>query len=269
MLHRPAVLARRGTFGVATGVLLVAGAAAWVATIVWARSRDMGAMPGTMGLSLPLFVAMWALMMTAMMLPSVWPFVGVYARTVRDHRAVRLGALALGYLLVWALTGVAAYGLARLFGDLAANHAGLARAAAVATFAAAGLYQLTPVKARCLSHCRSPLSHLIHYMSFRGRLRDVRAGVSHGVFCLGCCWALMVLLVAFGVMNLAAMAGLALVIVLEKTWRYGEQLARAVGVGALAFTAVLLLAPGLAPGLDPDAVNGPGSDMPMPTMQDS
>jgi hypothetical protein len=77
MLHRPAVLARSGTFGVATGVLLVAGAAAWVATIVWVRSRDMGAMPGTMGFSLPLFVAMWALMMTAMMLPSVWPFVGV------------------------------------------------------------------------------------------------------------------------------------------------------------------------------------------------
>jgi predicted metal-binding membrane protein len=159
--------------------------------------------------------------------------------------------------------------LARLFGDLAANRAGLARATAVATFAGAGLYQLTPVKARCLSHCRSPLSHLFHYVSFRGRLRDVRAGVSHGVFCLGCCWALMVLLVAFGVMNIAAMAGLALVIVLEKTWRYGERLARAVGVGALAFAAVLLLAPGLAPGLDPDAVSGPGSDMLMPTMQGS
>ena len=87
----------------ASGVVLVALAAvAWAATIAWANRRDMSAMPGTMGLGLGEFVAMWALMMTAMMLPSVWPFVAVYERTIRVHRVARLGALAGGYLLAWA-----------------------------------------------------------------------------------------------------------------------------------------------------------------------
>ena len=101
----------------ASGVVLVALAAlAWAATIAWANSRDMSAMPGTMGLGPPEFVAMWALMMSAMMLPSVWPFVAVYERTIRVHRVARLGALAGGYLLAWALVGVVAYGVAWVFG---------------------------------------------------------------------------------------------------------------------------------------------------------
>ena len=158
----------------ASGVVLVALAVvAWVATIGWATSRDMSAMPGTMGLGLGEFVAMWALMMAAMMLPSVWPFVAVYERTIRRHRIARLGALGGGYLLAWALVGVAAYGVTWVFGELAAERPGLARAAAVAAFAALGIYQLTPLKLRCLSHCRSPLAHLLHYTSFHGPLRDL------------------------------------------------------------------------------------------------
>ena len=153
----------------ASGVVLVALAAlAWAGTIAWANSRDMSAMPGTMGLGLAEFVAMWALMMTAMMLPSVWPFVAVYERTIRVHRVARLGALAGGYLLAWALVGVAAYGVAWVFGELAADRPGAARVTAVAAFAALGIYQLTPLKFRCLSHCRSPLAHLLHYTSFKG-----------------------------------------------------------------------------------------------------
>jgi predicted metal-binding membrane protein len=262
MAQQSSALPRRQGGGGTTAALLAAGALAWVGTVTWAESRHMGAMPGTMGFGLPGFVAMWALMMAAMMLPSGWPFVGVYARTVQHDRALRLGALAAGYLLVWAATGVAAYALARAFGHLAAEHRTVARATAVGTFAAAGLYQLTPRKARCLSHCRSPLAHLFHYASFRGRLRDLRAGLYHGAFCLGCCWSLMLMLVAFGVMNVPAMIGLALVIALEKTWRHGERLARAVGVAALVYAAALLVAPSLAPGLDPGAVM-PSGDAPM------
>ena len=210
----------------ASGVVLVALAAlAWAGTIAWANSRDMSAMPGTMGLGLGEFVAMWALMMTAMMLPSVWPFVAVYERTIRDHRVARLGALAGGYLLAWALVGVAAFGVAWVFGELAADRPGLARVVAVAAFAALGIYQLTPLKFRCLSHCRSPLAHLLHYTSFKGPLRDLRAGIEHGLYCLGCCWALMLVLVAFGVMNLPAMIGVALIIAVEKVWRFGEAFA--------------------------------------------
>ena len=79
-------------------VLWSAAAVAWIATIVWAASRDMGAMPGTMELGFATFVGMWAVMMAAMMLPSVSPFVGTYARTVRTRRVPRLFALAVGYL---------------------------------------------------------------------------------------------------------------------------------------------------------------------------
>ena len=238
-----------------SGVVLVALAAlAWVATIAWANRRDMSAMPGTMGLGLAEFVAMWALMMAAMMLPSVWPFVAVYERTVRVHRGTRLGALAGGYLLAWALVGVAAYGVAWVFGELAADLPGLARMVAVAAFVALGVYQLTPLKFRCLSHCRSPLAHLLHYTSFKGPFRDLRAGIEHGLYCLGCCWALMLTLLALGVMNLPAMIGVAVIIAVEKVWRFGEVFARLVGVSALVYAVLVGIDPSLAPGLDPDVV---------------
>ena len=235
-------------------VLTVVALAAWAGTILWIRSEDMGAMPGTMGMTLASFTAMWGLMMTAMMLPSVAPFIRTYQSTVVNHRALRLTALALGYLLVWTAVGVVAFLVANWFGDLAAERARVAQTVAVSTFAVVGIFQLTPLKFRCLSHCRSPLGHLMHYLGFRGASRDLRAGASHGWFCLGCCWALMLLMIAFGVMNLGAMVALAAVIAIEKVWRHGEAFARVFGVGCLVFAVVLIFEPGLAPGLDPDAV---------------
>jgi hypothetical protein len=254
-------LPRRLRFSASGVVLLILAVVAWVATIGWATSRDMSAMPGTMGLGLGEFVAMWALMMAAMMLPSVWPFVAVYERTIRSHRLLRLCGLAGGYLLAWALVGIAAYGVAWVFGELAAERPGLARAVAVAAFAALGIYQLTPLKMRCLSHCRSPLAHLLHYTSFHGPLRDLRAGIEHGLYCVGCCWALMLVLIAFGVMNLAAMIGVAIVIAVEKVWRFGEVFARVVGVSALVFAVLVGIEPSLAPGLDPAVVVTDDMDM--------
>jgi predicted metal-binding membrane protein len=259
----------------ASGVVLVVLAAlAWAGTIIWATSRDMSAMPGTMGLGPGEFVAMWALMMAAMMLPSVWPFVAVYERTIRAHRAVRLGGLAGGYLLAWAAVGVAAYGVAWVFGELASDRPGVARAVAVAAFAALGVYQLTPLKFRCLSHCRSPLAHLLHYTSFTGPLRDVRAGGDHGLYCLGCCWALMLVLVALGVMNVPAMIVVAIVIAVEKVSRFGELFARIVGVSALVYAVLVGIDPSLAPGLDPNVITTDNMQMdddqqaPMPSLQD-
>ena len=92
---------------------------------------------------------------------------------------------------------------------------------AVAVFAGAGIYQLSPLKDRCLAHCRSPLGLLPHCGSYRGRTRDLRVGAHHGGYCLGCCWALMVILIALGVMNVAAMVGLAALVLIEKLWRWG------------------------------------------------
>jgi predicted metal-binding membrane protein len=267
-------LPRRVRLPVSGVVLVTLAVVAWAATIAWANRREMSAMPGTMGLGLAEFVAMWSLMMAAMMLPSVWPFVAVYERTIRVHRVARLGALAGGYLMAWALAGVAAFGVAWVFGELAADRPGLARAVAVAAFAALGIYQLTPLKFRCLSHCRSPLAHLLHYTSFKGPLRDLRAGIEHGLFCLGCCWALMLVLIAFGVMNLPAMIAVAVIIGVEKVWRFGEAFARVVGVSALVYGALVGIEPSLAPGLDPHMITNDDMEMddemdaPMPAVHE-
>jgi predicted metal-binding membrane protein len=120
---------------------------------------------------------------------------------------------------------------------------------AAAIFLACGVYQLTPLKDRCLRHCRSPLGLLLHYGNYKGPVRDVRVGVHHGAYCAGCCVGLMALLVAFGLMNLLAMAGLVAVVIAEKYWRYGVVLSRAVGVAALVAAVAVFWVPGLAPGL--------------------
>ncbi len=206
-------------------------------------------MTGTMGFGIAAFVAVWTLMMAAMMLPSVSPMVSIYARTVRTSRTVRLSALVGGYLLVWAAAGLPAYGLAWLTSWLGSDHPTAAHVLAVGVFAACGVYQFTGLKDRCLDQCRSPFGLLLHYGSFRGRTRDLRVGAHHGAYCLGCCWALMVILVAVGVMNLLAMVALAVLILAEKAWPRGEVIARAAGVAAIGFALAIVWLPWLAPGL--------------------
>jgi len=120
---------------------------------------------------------------------------------------------------------------------------------AVAIFGACGIYQLTPLKDRCLARCRSPLGFVLKLGSYRGRTRDLRVGLYHGTFCLACCWALMALLVAFGLMNVIAMVVLAGAVLAEKTWVWGPQFSRVLGVAALGLAAAVVLVPGLAPGL--------------------
>lgn len=201
-----------------------------------------------MGFGLASFVGMWTLMMAAMMLPAVAPFVSLYAKSVRS-RPAPLAAFATGYVVVWAATGVVAFAVSSMFGTLAADHPTAAHVVAVGAFAAAGIYQLTPMKRWCLRHCRSPIGHLIHYASYRGATRHFRAGAHHGLVCVGCCWTLMILLIAVGVMNIPVMVALALLIALEKQWKHGEALARLAGVVALVFAGVVAFDANLAPGL--------------------
>jgi predicted metal-binding membrane protein len=212
-----------------TAVLLAVSAAAWIATIAWVAALDMTLEAGTMGLAFPAFVGMWTLMMAAMMLPAISPLVSMYARSVRGD-AGALTAFGSGYIVVWASTGV-----------VAGDRPGVAHVVAVGAVAACGVYQLTPMKRWCLRHCRSPLSHLLHYASYRGPTRHLRAGGHHGLVCVGCCWTLMVVLLVVGTMNVPAMIGLAFLIALEKQWRHGEMLARAAGVAALVFAATIAI----------------------------
>jgi predicted metal-binding membrane protein len=238
---------RPGLASPEAALLLMLAAGAWAATLVLARG--MAGMTGTMGLGLALFVPLWTLMMAAMMLPSVAPTASLYARTFRQNRGVRSAGMVAGYLGVWALVGVPAYGLARLAGWLTGMHPTAAHVLAVAFFAVCGLYQLSGLKDRCLSHCRSPIGLLLHYGSYRGRTRDLRVGVHNGAYCLGCCWGLMVILIAVGVMNVAAMVGLAALVLIEKVWRWGPVAGRLAGVAALALAVATIWLPWLAPGL--------------------
>jgi predicted metal-binding membrane protein len=238
---RPAQAAR------VAAVVLIVAAGAWAATL--AVAGGMAAMPGTMGLDLAGFVPVWTLMMAAMMLPSVAPTALLYAKTIRSGRAVRAAGLVAGYLAVWVAAGLPAFGLAWLAGWTTRTQPTGAHIMAVAVFAVCGAYQLSGLKDRCLAHCRSPLGLLLHYGSYQGRSRDLRVGAHHGGYCLGCCWGLMVILIAVGVMNVAAMVGLAALVLIEKVWRWGPAAGRLAGVTALGLAVATIWLPWLAPGL--------------------
>ncbi|MEV3915155.1 DUF2182 domain-containing protein [Streptomyces canus] len=229
------------------GLLLVAAAAAWVWMVT--RWGSMQAMPGTMGLGLAAFLAVWTLMMTAMMLPATAPVAALYARTITVHRASRMVVFTVSYLLVWAAAGLPAYALAVGLGRAARLPPVAGTAVAAAVFAVSGVYQLTPLKDRCLARCRSPIGLMLRYASYPATSRDLRAGAHHGAFCLGCCWSLMVLLAAFGVMNLWAMVVLAAVITAEKLAPVGRLVARAVGIASIVLAVAVFWVPALAPGL--------------------
>jgi predicted metal-binding membrane protein len=227
--------------------LLVVACAAWLALIY--KSRAMGSMGGTMGLPLPSFLGVWTLMMAAMMLPSVAPLASMYARSIRSSRTVRLALFTSGYLVVWASAGIPAFVLSSLAADVAHVHQRASVVAAAAIFAWCGVYQFTALKHRCLKHCRSPLSLLLHYGSYRGALRDIHAGLHHGGYCLGCCWSLFVLLIALGIMNIPVMIVLTAVVLVEKLWARGEAFSRGVAVVAFGLAIAVLVIPELAWGL--------------------
>jgi len=230
-----------------TSALLVLAAVAWVVMITVAR--DMGVVPGTMGLAFGAFLGFWTLMMAAMMLPSITPLASLWALVVRGHRARRLGLLAAGYLMVWGAVGFVAFGLAAGGAWLADDAPAWAQAAAVVSCLACGVYQMTPLKDRCLQNCRSPLGHLLRYTAVRGPLADIRVGLHHGAWCLACCWALMLLLVTFGLMSIVAMAVLAGIILAEKLLGLGRWFSIAVGVVAIGLGIAIWVDPALAPGL--------------------
>jgi predicted metal-binding membrane protein len=245
--HRPLSAAAAPRDVVTVAVLLTGAAGAWIATLL--LSRGMRPMPGTMGLGLVVFIGAWTLMMAAMMLPAATPVMRLYARTLPAGSPGRLVQFGAGYLLVWVLAGLPAFGLATAAEMIATQRPGLARWAAAGTFAIVAGYQLTPFKAACLRACRSPLGLLLRYAGRRGRLRDLWAGSHLGLYCLGCCWALFAALIVVGLMNVAAMVGLAMVVAGEKLWAHGELLARVVAAVAVGLAALVLLHPALAGGL--------------------
>lgn len=189
--------------------------------------------PGSMWPYLAAASLMWMVMMLAMMIPAVLPMASVYRGIYRGQRASQATLLfASGYLVGWMLfallAGVLQWGLhhsGALHGHLLQGSPRLAAGLLVA----AGIYQLTPLKNACLSHCRSPLGFFMQHWH-DGRLGAVRMGLHHGLYCIGCCWVLMLLMFAGGAMSVMTMAALSALILAERLLPPGPWVAQLPGV---------------------------------------
>jgi predicted metal-binding membrane protein len=243
-----ALVAARAEAGLIVLLFVLAGIAWWSTA---ERMRGMDGGPGTELGALGWFVGVWAVMMGAMMFPSVWPTVAVYARMTKSKARVAPLVFAAGYLLTWTTAGLIAYGLfdvgrALLGDELAWDNAG--RWLAGGTLVVAAAYELTQMKNVCLAKCRGPLGFLLG--SWRdGLVGAVSMGARHGAWCLGCCWALMASLFALGVMSVAWMAFVAALIALEKLVPWKRAATYGTATVLLVLGVVLIAAPDAIPGL--------------------
>jgi predicted metal-binding membrane protein len=238
------------------GVLLTLAVAAWV-LLIWqgpGTDADMAMSSPTMGLRAPLFLAIWVVMMVAMMFPAVSPMILTF-HTVQQRKRegreafVSTWVFVAAYLVVWTLAGCTAYAGA-LAAEAIAARAALSPATAARTGGAllivAGIYQLTPLKDVCLSKCRTPLSFIM--TSWReGVTGALRMGVLHGAWCLGCCWLLFVVLFPLGLMNIGAMAVVTLIVFAEKTLPWGRAAVRGTAAALIVYGVVVLAMPQALP----------------------
>jgi predicted metal-binding membrane protein len=201
------------------------GPSAWMMTDTWDFTH------------LALLFAMWAVMMAGMMLPSAAPTLLLYAGVIRKspeggRARAHVYAFATGYLLVWTAFSLVATALQRLFAHwllLSPMMEAEKRGFGGTLLIVAGVYQFTPFKRTCLESCRSPAAFIAQHWK-RGVAGGFRLGAAHGLYCLGCCWALMLLLFAGGVMNLWWIGALTAFVLLEKLAPLGAQGGRLSGL---------------------------------------
>lgn len=239
---------------VVLAILVALAVLAWVAAARQMRGTSMGDRfdPGAFAV----FVVLWVVMMAAMMFPSVWPAVGLHGSMMR-HRARRGAPLAGGssafvggYLLAWTVFGIASFGVlvfaSRALSGISATS--VARFVVTPVALAGAVYQFTPLKQACLHHCRGPLDIFMRHWR-DGRRGALSMGARHGSYCVGCCWLLMELMLAVGLMSIVWMAIVAAAITVEQLVPGPERLARAViATGFLLVAAIALVDPGLLPG---------------------
>ena len=239
-------------------MLVALVALAWIAIFAWGESPyarflrhdelahvDVGLNAGSAGL-MAVFVLGWTVMTIAMMLPTSLPLFTLFQRLVRRRAdsGLLLALLIAGYLVTWS-----AFGLAAHMGD-AVIHLGVDRwrwlddnsqYIAGATVLMAGVYQFTPLKYKCLDQCRSPMSFITsHWHGSGERIESFKLGIHHGVFCVGCCWSLMLLMFIVGMGNVAWMLLLGAVMAIEKNVSWGRHLSAPLGGGLIA-TAIAVL----------------------------
>ncbi|BCH09978.1 hypothetical protein MesoLj131c_42360 [Mesorhizobium sp. 131-3-5] len=251
--------------------LVVLTAAAWALTLYQTISMAMpmgiavrGGMEGMEGMAgmamagiaadgwslagIAAFLAVWTVMMAAMMLPAAAPMIFMFAAAQArrgQQVAVPTWIFVAGYMLVWALAGLLVYVLVQFGSEFATSlnppqRSKWAPVALGATLGVAGLYQFTTLKHICLSHCRSPLAFVAQHWR-DGRVGALKMGLRHGLYCFGCCWALFAVLVAAGVMSLAWMLLLTLVVFVEKLLPRGRRFEGSLGFALVALGIVVSL----------------------------
>jgi predicted metal-binding membrane protein len=241
----------------------------WLATGDWMRDSEIGGR-FTVG-SLGFFVVLWVLMMGAMMFPSVWPAVATYGLVIRRRASEDaptiglLSAFVSGYLAAWAGFGLLAFGLlavVRGVGLDTFSDESIARWLVAPVAIAAALYQAVPLKQACLRQCRGPLSFfLVHWRN--GSRGAFVMGARHGGYCIGCCWLLMLVLLALGVMSITWMAVVSLGIAVEKLApaRLSRAASGLVAASLLVIAVVALVRPGWLPGMGGTDDMGSGGQM--------
>jgi len=241
-----------------TAALVALIVLAWLALLAWGQSpygryldhRELGevrlGLDGGSALLALAFVGGWTLMTFAMMLPTSLPLITMFRTMTRrraDHRLLAI-LLVAGYVSVWAAFGVLAHA-----GDLGLHQVversawleGRSWTLGAATLLAAGVYQFTPLKYHCLDKCRSPFTFISErWRGSRERLASFRLGLSHGLFCVGCCWSLMLLMFAVGTGSLGWMLALGTVMAVEKNMPWGRQISAPLGLGLIALGLIVI-----------------------------
>ena len=233
-------------------------ALAWTLLFLWEQSpyalflnhslmREICLATGSLGVA-NLYVLSWVLMVAAMMLPTTFPLLEMFRRLTlsRPDQGLLMGLLVAGYFAVWLAFGVAMHGAEWLVLSAFDRVEILQRnawAIGAGTLLAAGAFQFSALKHRCLERCRTPLSFVLHYWRTQGgRTGAFMLGVRHGAFCVGCCWALMLLMFAVAAGNVGWMLALAAVMAVEKNLPWGRHLSTPLGVALLAWGGLMAVA---------------------------
>ncbi|HLF99686.1 MAG TPA: DUF2182 domain-containing protein [Acidimicrobiia bacterium] len=232
--------------------LLVLAAIGWIVFLREATDpMGMGDSMGpalTMGGSWPLFLAMWVAMMVAMMFPAAAPMVVMYGR-MRQSDPLSVALFTGSYIVLWFVFGLVAYVVSAGVETAASRSEWVAMnwgRAGGGLLVMAGVYQLTPLKDICLRHCRTPLSFVMTRWS-DGRVGALRMGLSHGVYCVGCCWLLFLILIPLGVMNVAAMVAVAALVFAEKVVPAGRVVGIVAAAAMVGFGLAVIVEPSLLP----------------------
>jgi predicted metal-binding membrane protein len=213
----------------------------------WVKPIHTGSAGHLTGFSFAFYLAGWTLMTVAMMLPTTLPLVEIFQRLTlqRKNQLQLVVLLIVGYLSIWAGFGIVAHignwGLYQLVGRIPWVQSN-AWVLGVGILVLAGGFQFSSLKYRCLDKCRAPLSFVMqHWRGKRDRLHSFILGIHHGIFCVGCCWALMLLMFAVGTGSIAWMLVLGAVMAIEKNMPWGRKMSTPLGVALIGWGLLILL----------------------------